>query len=222
MNSHASKAQARSLDFSTAPRARSFHTSPQEPRNLRSQASPKYRAKVVLLGEASSGKTSLLCKFLTGAFTPALPSTIGASYWTHCVRREGLEICLDIWDTAGQERYHGIAPMYFRDAHCAVVVYDVTDRDSLGAAVKWCRTLRMKNPAALLLVFANKKDLLETQDVRNEDSERFKVFSAEYIQGSAKTGEGVPELFRKISRDTPYSKPSQKNIPSSLWFCGLL
>ncbi|KAB5514277.1 hypothetical protein DKX38_028183 [Salix brachista] len=80
----------------------------------------------VLLGDMGTGKTSLVLRFVKGQFLEYQESTIGAAFFTQVLSLNEATIKFDIWDTAGQERYHSLAPMYYRGAAAAVVVYDIT------------------------------------------------------------------------------------------------
>ncbi|KAG5516142.1 hypothetical protein RHGRI_037001 [Rhododendron griersonianum] len=83
----------------------------------------------VLLGDMGAGKTSLVLRFVKGQFYEFQESTIGAAFFTQVLSLNEGTIKFDIWDTAGQERYHSLAPMYYRGAAAAVVVYDITSMD---------------------------------------------------------------------------------------------
>jgi len=80
----------------------------------------------VLLGDMGAGKTSLVLRFVKGEFSEYQDSTIGAAFFTQVLSLNEATIKFDIWDTAGQERYHSLAPMYYRGAAAAIVVYDIT------------------------------------------------------------------------------------------------
>lgn len=80
----------------------------------------------VLLGDMGAGKTSLVLRFVKGEFSEYQESTIGAAFFTHVLSLNEATVKFDIWDTAGQERYHSLAPMYYRGAAAAIVVYDIT------------------------------------------------------------------------------------------------
>ncbi|ORY86072.1 ras family-domain-containing protein [Leucosporidium creatinivorum] len=82
--------------------------------------------KLVLLGESAVGKSSLVLQFVKQQFDDYRESTIGAAFLTQTVPVQQGFIKFEIWDTAGQERYKSLAPMYYRNAHAAVVVYDIT------------------------------------------------------------------------------------------------
>ncbi|KAG4398426.1 hypothetical protein GLYMA_08G038902v4 [Glycine max] len=97
------------------------------------------QAKLVLLGDMGAGKTSLVLRFVKGEFSEYQDSTIGAAFFTQVLSLNEATVKFDIWDTAGQERYHSLAPMYYRGAAAAIVVYDITSMDSFVRAKKWVR-----------------------------------------------------------------------------------
>jgi hypothetical protein len=83
--------------------------------------------KLVLLGESAVGKSSIVLRFVKDQFDSYRESTIGAAFLTQTISLdENTTVKFEIWDTAGQERYKSLAPMYYRNANCAVVVYDIT------------------------------------------------------------------------------------------------
>mmetsp|Transcript_24472 Transcript_24472/g.27221 ORF Transcript_24472/g.27221 Transcript_24472/m.27221 type:complete len:130 (+) Transcript_24472:43-432(+) len=97
--------------------------------------------KVVLLGECSTGKTSIVYHFLQKEFVEAMPPTIGAAFHPQTVAVGDKAVKLDIWDTAGQERYHSLAPLYYRDSDAAIVLYDITNKLSFNGAKVWLKEM---------------------------------------------------------------------------------
>ncbi|KAG7223195.1 hypothetical protein INR49_015803 [Caranx melampygus] len=90
--------------------------------------------KLVLLGESAVGKSSLVLRFVKGQFHEYQESTIGAAFLTQTVCLDDTTVKFEIWDTAGQERYHSLAPMYYRGAQAAIVVYDITNTEAQAYA----------------------------------------------------------------------------------------
>jgi len=106
-------------------------------------ASPKsFQFKLVLLGDSAVGKSSLVLRFVKKQFYEYQESTIGAAFLTQTVNVKDYVVKFEIWDTAGQERYHSLAPMYYRGAAAAVVVYDLTNRQSFVRAKSWVKELQ--------------------------------------------------------------------------------
>lgn len=89
--------------------------------------------KVVLLGDPSVGKTSILERYTKNTFRKEMEATIGAHFVSKTIDLPGTgtEIKIKVWDTAGQEKYRSITPIYFRDADAAICVYDITSRTTL-------------------------------------------------------------------------------------------
>ncbi|KAJ2512555.1 Vacuolar protein sorting-associated protein 21 [Coemansia sp. RSA 1939] len=121
--------------------------------------------KVVLLGDAAVGKSSLVLRFVNNEFQENKEPTIGAAFLTQKVRLDDSVLKLDIWDTAGQERFHSLAPMYYRSAHAAVVVYDITRAESLDRAKSWIKELhRQASPNIVIALVGNKLDLIKDDE----------------------------------------------------------
>jgi len=160
--------------------------------------------KTVLLGACGVGKTSLVNRHLRGTFDFGSESTIGASFCTNNVKTSVGIVKLSIWDTAGQERYASLIPMYYRDANIALVVFDLTDIDSFERAKYWIDTVNASrtNPQAVssnidIILIGNKKDKDENliQRLDREANEYAKEQGITFIKASARTGDGVVEIF---------------------------
>eukprot|EP01018_Ginkgo_biloba_P029946 Gb_39564 [translate_table: standard] len=170
------------------------------------------QAKLVLLGDMGAGKSSLVLRFVKGQFFDYQESTIGAAFFSQTLAVNETTVKFEIWDTAGQERYHSLAPMYYRGAAAAIIVYDVTNLDSFTRAKKWVQELqRQGNPNMVMALAGNKADMVEKIKVPSEEA---KIYAQEnglfFMETSAKTAQNVNELFYEIARRLPKAQPVQR------------
>lgn len=190
------------------------------------------QTKLVLLGEAAVGKSSLVHRFVQNEFLEDREPTIGAAFLTQRCRLEDRLIKFEIWDTAGQERFHSLAPMYYRNAQASVVVYDVTKYTSFEKAKQWVSELqRQASPSIVIALVGNKTDLVGTE-INNDtagagastvieravaQSEAQQYADSEgllFFETSAKTGAGIAEVFTDIAKHIPIEQIRQSSAPS--------
>jgi len=186
---------------------------------------PSSSVKLVLLGEAAVGKSSLVLRFVNDDFQENKEPTIGAAFLTQKCNLPTRTIKFEIWDTAGQERFASLAPMYYRNAQSALVVYDITKPTSLTKAKHWVAELqRQASPGIVIALVGNKLDLAgpsssgdEAGEGDDEDGgDRRAITTAEakayadeegllFYETSAKTGENVQSVFEAIANAIPES-----------------
>ncbi|OHT16713.1 GTP-binding protein YPT52 [Tritrichomonas foetus] len=161
------------------------------------------QCKVVMLGASSAGKTSIIHRLVNQTFEHSIRPTLGAGLSAATVNG----VKLNIWDTAGQENYRSLARVYYRDAQCAVIVFDVTNKNSFEDVNYWLGELAACSlqDACLLFIVGNKTDLLEKDEkARQVSQESAKSLAAAnrgvYFETSAKNGNGVNELFDTLSK----------------------
>ncbi|KAM6373666.1 ras-related protein Rab-5A isoform 1-T6 [Alca torda] len=156
--------------------------------------------KLVLLGESAVGKSSLVLRFVKGQFHEFQESTIGAAFLTQTVCLDDTTVKFEIWDTAGQERYHSLAPMYYRGAQAAIVVYDITNEESFARAKNWVKELqRQASPNIVIALAGNKADLANKRAVDFQEAQAYADDnSLLFMETSAKTSMNVNEIFMAI------------------------
>ena len=132
-------------------------------------------------------------------------STIGAAFLTQTVVLDDTTVKFEIWDTAGQERYHSLAPMYYRGAQAAIVVYDITNADTFARAKSWVRELQKQARADIVIALAgNKSDLGSRRTVEYEEANAYAEENGLlFLETSAKNANNVNEIFLAIARRLP-------------------
>lgn len=167
------------------------------------------QAKLVLLGDMGAGKSSLVLRFVKGQFFDYQESTIGAAFLTKTMPEQAVKF--EIWDTAGQERYHSLAPMYYRGAAAAVIVFDITNADSFTKAKNWVKELqRQGSPNMVMVMAGNKADLLENRQVTAEEAQSYcEENGLIFWETSAKTNVNVHQMFEDIAVRLPKTMAQQ-------------
>ena len=162
--------------------------------------------KVVLLGESGVGKTCIISRFINNTFEDGLMSTNGASYTSKnstFPEYGNKTIKFEIWDTAGQERYRALTKMFYKDANAAIMVYDITRKDSFEELKNyWSEQIKESSPEGIILVIAaNKSDLFEHEAIDESIAREFaQQIGAFYIATSAKNSDGINNLFEEIAK----------------------
>lgn len=156
--------------------------------------------KVVLLGDSGVGKTCLITRYISETFEQNTASTNGASYASKNVNYDKLKktITLDIWDTAGQEKYKALTKFFYKDAAIAILVYDITQKNSFESIKSyWYEQVKENGEKTFVLgIVGNKSDLYEQEEVPENEARQFaQSIGAIFALTSAKMNTGVDALF---------------------------
>lgn len=161
-------------------------------------------AKLILIGTTNVGKTSIVSKLVSGEFNPASTPTLSSQYSQYSLDHDGVTVDFQIWDTAGDEKFRSIAPMFYRDARAAFLVFALDSLQSFREIGYYHQTLSNIEKIEDIAVFVvgNKLDLAQSRAVSFEQGEEYaRSIGATYIEVSAKNGTGIEELFGTAAKE---------------------
>jgi small GTP-binding protein len=188
------------------------------------------RLKMLIIGDSSCGKTSMLIKYADNKFSPIYMSTIGIDFKIKHVTVQNKRYRLHIWDTAGQERFRTITRSYYRGCQGIIMVYDITQASSLKNIESWVKDISINTDANVAkILVGNKSDLIFERAVSYEDGENIaRKHQMRFFETSAKNGTNIDEIFSclvneiiKKNTNQPNPKPNPKppNLRSSWFYC---
>ena len=162
-----------------------------------------YLFKYIIVGDSSVGKSNLLMKFAHNKFTDEYQTTIGVEFGAKNIHINDQIYRIQIWDTAGQENFRSITRAYFKNCVCAMVVYDITCRKSFENIQNWLQDVHDQSPETVLIaLIGNKIDLEDKRIVSTEEGEEYAIQNGLlFMETSAKSGEGVEEIFKKTAQE---------------------
>eukprot|EP01107_Rhizomastix_libera_P018625 TRINITY_DN985_c0_g1_i2.p1 TRINITY_DN985_c0_g1~~TRINITY_DN985_c0_g1_i2.p1 ORF type:complete len:245 (+),score=19.55 TRINITY_DN985_c0_g1_i2:111-737(+) len=161
-----------------------------------------YLFKFIVIGDASTGKSCMLHRFIENKFKREATHTIGVEFGSKIVEVGGKRVKLQIWDTAGQERFRSVTRSYYRGAAGALLVYDITNRDSFSHISSWLKDARaLASPDTVTMLSGNKIDKNDLREITFLEASQFSQENdLMFVETSAATGEGVDEVFLKCAR----------------------
>nr|AAC47440.1 rab6 [Plasmodium falciparum 3D7] len=161
--------------------------------------------KLVFLGEQAVGKTSIITRFMYDTFDNNYQSTIGIDFLSKTLYLDEGPVRLQLWDTAGQERFRSLIPSYIRDSAAAIVVYDITNRQSFENTTKWIQDiLNERGKDVIIALVGNKTDLGDLRKVTYEEGmQKAQEYNTMFHETSAKAGHNIKVLFKKIASKLP-------------------
>lgn len=182
------------------------------------QIAPLAKYKLVFLGDQGVGKTSMITRFMYDTFDTGYQATIGIDFLSKTMYLEDRTVRLQLWDTAGQERFRSLIPSYIRDSSVAVVVYDITNRASFLNTSKWIEDVRSeRGQDVIIMLVGNKTDLSDRRQVPIEEgSAKATEENVLFIETSAKAGNNVKALFKKLATVLPGMENAQSSGESNL------
>jgi small GTP-binding protein len=161
-----------------------------------------YTYKVMLLGDASVGKTSLTLRYISGFFLEDLKLTIGVDFYSKTTDFNGKKVKLQIWDFGGEERFRFLLSQYCKGANGAFFLYDITKEITLDHLPDWTQIIREHAGDIPIMLIGSKKDLEEFRAVptENGDLAAKKYNLKSFMELSSKTGENVENAFETMTK----------------------
>lgn len=184
--------------------------------------------KVVIAGQKDVGKTSLLRRYATGKFDTSTLSTIGVDFETKKINVDDVEILLNLWDFAGEPKFRVLFPSYVSGASGALILYDITSKDSLYDLESWMEVIdNVERPPRTRLLIEHKIDLEDQRQVSRKEAKNFHKkynLQGEILGASAKTGENVEDVFQTLGKEILKNSLRKclncgKHFPLELKFC---
>ena len=157
-----------------------------------------YLIKYVIVGDSAVGKSNLLLRFTQGSFNSAYQLTIGVEFGSGRIIVKNEIFRVQIWDTAGQENFRSITRSYYKNSACALLVYDISKKESFESIQSWIEDCKNSAPETVLMVLVgNKSDLTDERKVSEEEGREFAEKNGLlFFETSAKTGENVKEVIQ--------------------------
>ena len=157
----------------------------------------EYLFKIILIGNSGVGKSSIMQRYMKQTFNSNYKITIGVDFLMKSLKINDQIVKLQVWDTAGQEKYRSMISSYYRGAHVALIVFDLTSHTSFEDLPLWNENFYKNGPEQKnTILIGNKKDLVEERQVTQEEAELFsQTNNMIYFETSAKEGNNIDYVF---------------------------
>ncbi|XP_060936418.1 ras-related protein Rab-42b [Limanda limanda] len=166
----------------------------------------QYQFRIIMLGDSTVGKSSLLKRYTENLFLESINQTVGVDFYVHFLEVEqGVRVKLQFWDTAGQERFRSVTRSYYRNSVGGLLVFDITNRASFDRIKDWhTEVCERVQPHKVLFVLVGQKsdrDAVGERAVSREEAEKLAgQLGMPYLEASAKSGHNVRESFELLAR----------------------
>ncbi len=164
-----------------------------------------YLFKVLLIGDIGVGKSSIFNRFGKASYTEDLKSTIGVDFLSIILDdvpgAKSEKLMVQLWDTAGQEKFRTITRTYFKGAHGAIIVYDITNKSSFNSVHSWVQDVDQYSTLGITkLLIGNKSDETSSRQVTFEEGQELaNMYKMQFIETSAKENTNVKEAFYSLT-----------------------
>ncbi|KAL5009499.1 hypothetical protein ScPMuIL_011804 [Solemya velum] len=164
-----------------------------------------YQFRLILIGDSTVGKSSLLKYFTDGKFSEVCDPTVGVDFYARLLEvKQGVRVKLQLWDTAGQERFRSITRSYYRNSVGVLILFDLTKRKSYENVQSWMEEAKfhIEPHKAVYVIVGHKSDKDEERQVKPREARQFAESNGlKYIETSAVSGQNVEETFLMTARE---------------------
>jgi len=171
--------------------------------------------KIILVGSSSVGKTSIYNRFILNEFSNSYKATITAETKSKYIKIDKyLFAKLNIWDTCGAEAFRALTKQFYKGAHAAIVIFDLTEQNTFNDLKKWVKDIKNYGEKNIeILIVGNKLDLIEQRTVAKSQAINFCRENGEYkyIEASAKDGTNVLKIFEELTFDLAKKHQKEKD-----------
>ena len=173
--------------------------------------------KLILIGDSGVGKTNILNKYVNNEFSYSTQSTVGVEFGSKIVKKGEKTIKLQIWDTAGQERYKSITSAYYKGSKGALIVYDITKKQTFENVDRWIDELKEKgSDNILIMLIGNKSDLEDKREVQTDEvAKKTRQYKIAFCETSALNGNNIEHAFdslvEEISKNIEENNKAKEN-----------
>ena len=156
--------------------------------------------QILLIGDSSVGKTSLIQRYVNGIFKYEYLATVGIDFYKKHEIINNMNVEVRLWDTAGQERFKSLTPNYFKNAEGVILTYDITKTESFENLKYWMNSIETNLGDIIpIIIVGNKLDMKDMREITKENADKLsKEYNYKYFETSAKTGEGVDDAFKDL------------------------
>ncbi len=156
--------------------------------------------KLILIGDSCVGKSNILLKYLKNQFNENSKITVGVEFGTKNIIINNKRIKIQIWDTAGQERYRSITSAYYKGAKGALIVYDITRKNTCDNIDKWITDLKLNGDKNIcIIILGNKSDLIDKREInKNDGIKKAEMYKTAFLETSALNGDNISKAFDEL------------------------
>ena len=156
--------------------------------------------KLILIGDSCVGKSNILLKYLKNQFNENSKTTVDVEFDTKNIIINNKRIKIQIWDTAGQERYRSITSAYYKGAKGALIVYDITRKNTFDNIDKWITDLKLNGDKNIcIIILGNKSDLIDKREInKNDGIKKAEMYKTAFLETSALNGDNISKAFDEL------------------------